>query len=197
MIKIIKLGLLLCTLLGSLSAEAKFEEFQEHYSGYLSRDIIFDAGWFQGQTTFGDNQVNLATQYDLIDDRYSFFIVFGTFSRADQSTTLNGTFDISLLVDDLNIPDPWLHPDIPVPVFANFYAEESFIDPYSGEIIQQTILSGTGKGLMSQREYLSFTINWSLFTLEPMSPVPSPPSSWMFVIGLLLIGSIRICKRAE
>ncbi|MGP1716083.1 MAG: hypothetical protein ACTS9Y_02795 [Methylophilus sp.] len=196
MINIIKKGLLLCALLVSAQAEAKVVAFQESFSGYFSRDIVVDAGWFQGQTNFVYKQSTLSTQYDLIDDGTGLFLLFGTFNRTDQSTNLNGYFDISLFSEDLNNPpDPWLYPDIPVSVWANFYAEESFIDPATGDIVRQTVLSGVGKGLLAQREYLSLNVDWLLSTSDTVSTVPAPPVTWLFATGLLMIGGLRLYKR--
>lgn len=57
--------------------------------------------------------------------------------------------------------------------------------------------TGMLKGYISKDDYVSFTIDWLVYTPDNVSAVPAPPASWMFIMGLLLLGSMRLFKPSK
>jgi hypothetical protein len=181
----------------SMNAEAKVEQFQDSFTGYLDRSTRNDAIWYSGQSTFISNNVSLTTTYDLFDDDFSFFIVAGTFERDDGNRKFSGYFDINLYSADPSIwPDPWQFPGIPYEIIGNFQYDHSIYSPITGERVINDYGFGLLKGFMTNQQYLTFTIDWVTVNGAVVSSVPTPPTVWMFSSGLLLLG-VMLSKRAS
>lgn len=177
----------------SLSAQAKVEEFQDSFTGYLDRSTRNDAIWYNGQSTFINNNVSLTTTYDLFDDDFSFFIVAGTFERDDGVRKFSGIFDINLYSSDPSvIPDPWQFPGMPVEIIGNFQYDHSLYSPITGERVINDYGFGLMKGFMVNQQYLTFTIDWVTVNGAVVSSVPAPPTTWLFGCGLLLLSLLRV-----
>lgn len=196
LIKHIKVWLAACALMLSFNAEATIEYFQESFAGSLARDVQNDFFWFTGQSTFVSGNVGLTTTHEIFEFEPDSFLVFGVFSRNDGLNTFSGNFELYYKVDDpYNPPNPWLNPLTPFPVWGYFRSEQSLYSPVDGTVLEQTILYGEINGAMTNREYLSFTVNWALYTFDAASAVPAPSTIWLFVSGLLLIASITYKKK--
>jgi len=46
------------------------------------------------------------------------------------------------------------------------------------------------KGFVSPQNYLTLTIDWTVYTRDRRSLVPAPPSLWLMSSGLLLLGLV-------
>lgn len=188
-IKTLMIGL---AVLISMHAEAKIEEFQDSFTGYLDRSLMNDPGWFTGQSTFINNNVSLTTTYDLLDDNFSFFFVAGTFERDDGTRKFSGYFDINLYSADPFIsPDPWQFPEVPYEIIGNFQYDHSLYSPITGERLTNDYGFGLMKGFITNLQYVTFTIDWITVNGDVVSSVPTPPTVWMFSSGLLLLAALR------
>ena len=193
-IKILIAGL---TVLISMNAEAKVEQFQDSFTGYLDRSIENDAIWFSGESTFTNNNVSLITTHDIFDDNFSFFIVAGTFERDDGLRKFSGIFDINLYSADPFVnPDPWQFPGIPYEISGNFQYDHSIYSPITGERLKNDYGFGLLKGFITYQQYVTFTIDWTTVNGDVVSSVPTPSTIWMFSSGLLLLG-VMLSKRAS
>ena len=195
MIKIIKKGLLLCTLLGSLHAEAKFETYQQSYSGYLSMNNMVDADYYVDATSFSNAANTLSLSYEALkmwsDPESALYIVFGTYTRSGGHPIMLGNFDFSLnLYDPTVFVDPYSN-TLPIIGTFNLWDQQVFPDGSFTDLYSET---GMLKGYISKDDYVSFTIDWVVYTADSVTAVPAPPASWMFVIGLLGIGGMRFYK---
>lgn len=198
MIKIIKQGLLLCTLLASFQAEAKLESYQQSYSGYLSMNNMVDADYYVDATSFSQLGNTLSLNYEALkmwfDPENPLYFVFGSYTRSGGHPTMSGNFDFSL-----NIYDPTIFVDLysdTLPIIGTFNLQDlKDLPDGSYEILYGE--TGTLKGYISKDDYVSFTIDWFVYTPDNVSAVPAPPASWMFIFGLLLMGSIRLFKRSN
>lgn len=198
MIKIIKLGLLLCTLLGSLHAEAKFETYEQSYSGYFSMNNMLDADYYVDATSLSNAENTLSLSYEALkmwsDPENPLYIVFGSYTRSGGHPTMLGNFDFSL-----NLYDPTVFVDLysdTLPIIGTFNLQDirDFPDGTSEIVYGET---GILTGYITKDDYVSFKIDWIVYTADSVSAVPAPPTLWMFAIGLLLISGMRVCKRAQ
>jgi hypothetical protein len=198
MIKIIKQGLLLCTLLGSLQTEAKIETYQQSYSGNLSMNNMVDADYYVDATSFSDAENTLSLSYEALkmwsDPENPLYVVFGTYTRSGGHPTMLGNFDFSL-----NLYDPTGFVDLysdTLPIIGTFNLQDirDLPDGASELLYGET---GILTGYLSKNDYVSFKIDWIVYTADSVSAVPAPPALWMFVIGLSLIGGMRLFKRSK
>ncbi|WP_287033691.1 hypothetical protein [Methylophilus sp.] len=196
LIKQIKIWLAVGALMLSFNTEAKIEYFQDSFTGSLARDVQNDFFWFTGQSTFVGDNVSLTTTHEIVEFEPDSFYAFGIFSRNDGLKTFSGNFELYYKVDDpYNPPNPWLDPLTPFPVGGYFRSEQSLYSPVDGTVLEQTILYGEINGVITNREYLSFTVNWALYTFDAASAVPAPSPIWLFASGLLLLSSISYRKK--
>ena len=174
----------------SLNAEAKIEQFQESYAGYLPMDYTLDGMIYMGETTFSNGSSTLTLYYqalNLLQDQL--YVVFGSYSRNQVQTSQLGQFDFWL-----SVPDPDLNPP-PDPAFSalpiegSFHYEDIVMMP-DGELEVFYSEYGALKGFVSPQNYLSFTIDWTVYTRDRRSLVPAPPSLWLMSSGLLLLGLV-------
>lgn len=196
MIKIIKLGLLLCTLLGSLNAEAKFETYQQSYSGYLSMNNMMDADYYVDATIFSSLGNTLSLSYEALkmwsDPENPLYIVFGSYTRSGGHSTMLGNFDFSLNLYDPTVLVDLYSDTLPITGIFNLQDIRDLPDGTSEIFYGET---GILTGYISKNDYVSFKVDWIVYMADSVSAVPAPPSIWMFVIGLPLIGGMRIYKR--
>jgi len=198
MIKIIKQGLLLCTLLGSLQAEAKFETYQQSYSGYLSMNNMVDADYYVDATSFSNAENTLLLSYEALkmwsDPENPLYVVFGTYMRSGGHPTMLGNFDFSL-----NLYDPTVFVDLysnTLPIIGTFNLQD-IRDLPDGTIEILYGETGTLTGYIFKDDYVTFKIDWIVYTADSVSAVPAPLALWMFVIGLSLIGGMRLFTRSK
>jgi len=114
--------------------------------------------------------------------------------RSDGYNNQYGSFDFNLdLSDPSALSDPFSNI---LPIIGNFalYDLELTAD---GQLKVYYSETGTLKGYVSKEDYVSFTIDWLIYTPDNVSAVPAPPASSMFIFGLLLMGSIRLFKRSN
>lgn len=195
MIKIIKQGLLLCTLLGSLHAEAKVETYQQSYSGYLSMLNMVDADYYVDATSFSNAENTLSLSYEALkiwsDPENPLYIVFGSYTRSGGHSTMLGNFDFSL-----NLYDPTVFVDLysdTLPIIGTFNLQDirDLPDGTSEVFYGET---GVLTGYISKNDYVSFKVDWIVYTADSVSAVPTPNVLWMFAIGLPLVGAMRLYK---
>lgn len=191
-LKKIKTLIFCLAVLVSMHAEARVEQFQDSFSGYLDRSTRNDAIWYNGQSSFTNNNVSLTTTYDLLDDDFSFFFVAGTFERDDGTRKFSGNFDISLYSADPFIsPDPWQYPGIPYEIIGNFQYDHSIISPVTGERLKNDYGFGLMKGFITNQQYVTFTIDWLTVNGDVVSSVPEPQTAWMLCFGLAALVRMR------
>jgi hypothetical protein len=66
----------------SLNAQAKIEQFQESYAGYLPMDFTLDGVTFLGETTFSNGSSTLTLYYEALSQlQDELYVVFGSYSR--------------------------------------------------------------------------------------------------------------------
>lgn len=197
MIKIIKQGLLLCTLLGSLQAQAKVETYQQSYAGYLAMNNMMAADYYVDATSFSNAGNALSLNYEALklvsDPESALYLVFGSYTRSGGHPTVSGTFDFGLNLHDPTVPvDPYADP---LPIIGTFNLQDlKDLPDGSYEVLYGE--TGTLKGYISKDDYVSFTIDWVIYTPDSVAAVPAPPASWLFACGLLLIGGMRLNKRS-
>ena len=193
MIKMIKQGLLICALLTSFQAEAKLESYQQSYSGYLSMNNMVDADYYVDTTSFSNLGNTLSLSYEALklwyDPENPLYIVFGSYTRSGGHPTMQGNFDFSLNLYDPTVPfETYCNA---LPIFGTFnlqYLKD--LPDGSYEILYGE--TGTLKGYISKDDYVSFTIDWLVYTPDNVSTVPAPPASSMFIIGLFIMCSVRL-----
>ncbi len=192
-LKAIKILMFGFAVLISFNAQAEVvEKFQDSFTGYLDRSIMNDAIWYSGQSSFINNNVSLSTNYDLLDDGYSFFFVAGTFERDDGTRKISGIFDINLYsADPLIWHDPWQYPEIPYEIVGNFQYDHSIYSPVTGERLTYDYGFGLLKGFITYRQFVSFTIDWTTVKGNAVSSVPEPQTAWMLCFGLLALFYMR------
>ena len=108
----------------SLNAEAKIEQFQESYAGYLPMDYTLDGMIYMGETTFSNGSSTLTLYYqalNLLQDQL--YVVFGSYSRNQVQSSQLGQFDFWLSVPDQDPINPVAPPD---PAFSDLPIEGSF-----------------------------------------------------------------------
>lgn len=185
-IKILIVGL---AVLISMNAEAKVEQFQDSFTGYLGKQIENASGWYTGESIFTSGNVNLQTSYDLYDFNPDFYIVSGTFVRSDSTSAFSGIFDFSVIYPDPgSIQDPWL---VAYPISGFLQYDNSIYSPITGELLIADRGFGEIKGFIGQQDYVSFTIDWTIHTGAAVSSVPEPQTAWMLCIGLVALGGMR------
>ena len=177
----------------SLNAEAKIEQFQESYAGYLPMDYTLDGMIYMGETTFSNGSSTLTLYYqalNLLQDQL--YVVFGSYSRNQVQSSQLGQFDFWLSVPDQDPINPVAPPDpafSDLPIEGSFHYEDILMMP-DGQLEVFYSEYGALKGFVSPQNYLSFTIDWTVYTRDRRSLVPAPPSLWLFGSGLLLLGLV-------
>ncbi len=193
LLKNIKIFIVSLAVSMSMSAEAKIEQFQQSYAGYLSMDNTVDGVYYVGESTFNSNNSSLTIQYEafkLLQD--PLYIVFGSYTRGNVVTPQMGQFDFGLSIQDpINPPDPLFEP---LPISGTFSYVESLMMP-DGQIEIFNSELGVLKGFLGPQDYLSFTIDWTIYSRDRRSLVPAPPSIWLFTSGLLLLSLLHLRRK--
>lgn len=177
----------------SLNAQAKIEQFQESYAGYLPMDFTLDGVIFLGETTFSNRSSTLTIYYQALSQlQDELYVVFGSYSRNQVQSSQLGQFDFWLSVPD---PDP-INPVAPpgpafsnLPIAGSFHYEDIVMMP-DGQLEVFYSEYGALKGFVSPQNYLTLTIDWTVYTRDRRSLVPAPPSLWLMSSGLLLLGLV-------
>ena len=192
-LKKIKTLVLCLAVLMSFNAEAKIEQFQEQYEGFLNMQNTWDGVYYVDQSTFVNKNSSLSLNYEaikLLEDQLYF--VAGTYSRGGVMTSQPGFFDISLSFDDpLNPLDLFIEP---IPISGTFQYNDLIMLP-DGQI--ETFYSEYGllKGFLYAQDYLTFTIDWTVYSRDRQMLAPEPPDNLLFAGGLLLIGLVSFMRR--
>jgi len=177
----------------SFNAEAKIEQFQESYAGYLPMEYTLDGMYYVGDATFSNSNSTLTLYYEavnLLQDQL--YVVFGSYSRNQVHTSQLGQFDFGLSAQDpMSLPDPSLSV---LPIEGSFHYEDIVMMP-DGQLEVFYSEYGVFKGFLSPQDYLSFTIDWTIYTRDRRTLVPAPPSLWLFSSGLLLIGVFELRRK--
>jgi|APLak6261692095_1056202.scaffolds.fasta_scaffold00034_5 hypothetical protein len=106
----------------SLNAQAKIEQFQESYAGYLPMDFTLDGVTFLGETTFSNGSSTLTLYYEALSQlQDELYVVFGSYSRNQVQSSQLGQFDFWL-----SVPDPINPVAPPDPAFSNLPIAGSF-----------------------------------------------------------------------
>ncbi|MEQ1766278.1 MAG: PEP-CTERM sorting domain-containing protein, partial [Methylotenera sp.] len=70
--------------------------------------------------------------------------------------------------------NPFMHPNTNLGAYKYAYA------------------TGEMKGFIdSSSNYTNFTIDWTVVTPVPLSPVPEPNTAWLFGLGLLCLAGLK------
>jgi len=171
----------------SFNVDAKIEQFQESYAGYLPMEYTLDGVYYIGDATFSNGSSTLTLYYEalnLLQDQL--YVVFGSYSRNQVQTSQLGQFDFSL-----SAPDSALSA---LPIEGSFHYEDILMMP-DGELEVFYSEYGTLKGFVSPQNYLTFTIDWTVYTRDRRSFVPAPPSLWLFGSGLLLLALLALRRK--
>lgn len=193
--KSLKFAVLGLAIFASTHAEAKVVEFQEAFSGAFAQDIFIDIGYFSGQSTFFNTNATLVTNHEVLDFYPDSFIAAGTFTRTDTKGTFSGRFDFGTVLPDYDGQFPLNV----LPILGTFYTTSPLNDPNSGTATntgayQYGFAVGDMKGYVnfdSNINYANFTIDWSVYTPDPISTVPEPSTVWLFGSGFLCLLSLR------
>ena len=103
-----------------------------------------------------------------------------------------GNFDFSLNLYDPTVLVDLYSDTLPITGIFNLQDIRDLPDGTSEIFYGET---GILTGYISKNDYVSFKVDWIVYMADSVSAVPAPPSIWMFVIGLPLIGGMRIYKR--
>jgi hypothetical protein len=177
----------------SLSAEAKIEQFQESFSGYLPMIDSWDGVYYIGESTFSGNGYALTIQYEafkLLQDQL--YVVFGSYTRGNVVIPQMGQFDFSLAIQDPTIPaDPLFDP---LPIAGTFSYTDILMMP-DGQLEVFKSELGVLTGFLGPQDHLTFTIDWTIYTRDRASFVPAPPSLWLFSSGLFMLGLFHLRRQ--
>lgn len=192
--KSIKFALIGLAIFASTHAEAKVVEFQEAFSGTFSQASMIDFGYYAGQSTFFNTNATLDTNHEVFNFYPDFFIAAGTFTREDNTGTFSGRFYFETPFPDYYDQFP---PNV-LPILGTFYTPSPF-DPNSNfaantGAYQYAFATGIMKGDINydpNGNYVNFTIDWSVYTPDPISTVPEPNTVWLFGSGLLCLFALR------
>jgi hypothetical protein len=188
-IKSIKTLVVGLVVLMSLNAEAKIEQFQESYSGYLPMIDSWDGVYFIGESTFNGNGYALTIQYEalkLLSEQL--YVVFGSYTRGNAVIPQMGQFDFSLAIQDpTSLSDPLFDPLQIAGTFS--YTDILMMPDGQLEIFKSEL--GVLNGFLGPQDHLTFTIDWTIYTRDRASFVPAPPSLWLFSSGLFMLGLLR------
>lgn len=186
------LSALIFTLM-SLSAEAKIEQFQESYTGYLPMEYSLDGVYYVGEQTFSNCSATLTLYYEalsLLQDQL--YVVFGSYSRNQGLSLPLGQFDFSLSAPDpITAPDPAFSA---LPIAGSFYFQDILMMP-DGQLEVFYSEFGLLKGFLSPQNALSFTIDWTIYTRDRRTLVPAPPTTWLFGTGLVCLAWVAFRRQ--
>ncbi|WP_029148243.1 hypothetical protein [Methylophilus sp. 5] len=180
----------------SFNVEAKIEQFQESYAGYLPMEFTLDGVTFLGETTFSNGSSTLTLYYEALSQlQDQLYVVFGSYSRNQVQTSQLGQFDFWLSVPDpinpVALPDPAFSD---LPIEGSFHYEDILMMP-DGQLEVFYSEYGALKGFVSPHNYLTFTIDWTIYTRDRRTLVPAPSSLWLFSSGLLFIGLLELRRK--
>ena len=193
--KSIKFALIGLAISASTQAEAKFVQFQEAFSGTFSQASMIDFGYYAGQSTFFNTNATLDTNHEVFNFYPDFFFAAGTFKWTDNTGTFSGSFDFGLTAPDYYDQFP---PNV-LPIYGTFNSPVPSNYPNSNiaantGAYQYAFATGIMKGDINydpNGNYVNFTIDWSVYTPDPISTVPEPNTVWLFGSGLLCLFALR------
>ncbi len=170
----------------SLNAEAKVEQFLESFSGVLAQDVMIDADYFSGQSTFYSTIASLTTNHEVLSFFPDFYFAFGSFTRTDSTGSFTGMFDLSTQVPDYSSTNLQLS--------GTFYMQNLDSLENTGAYAN-AFFTGMATGYVNN-QVLNLTIDWTIVTPDSVSSVPVPPTAWLFASGLLMLGWVNsMCKQ--
>lgn len=141
-----------------------------------------------------NNTSSLSLHYEafkLLEDQL--YIVAGNYFRGGLTSSQPGFFDIGLSFDDpLNPPAILTEP---IAITGTFQYSDLIMFP-DGQV--ETFYSEYGllKGFLYAQDYVTFTIDWTVYSRDRQILVPEPPFNLLFTGGLLLI-SLVVFKRRQ
>jgi hypothetical protein len=193
--KSIKFALIGLTIFASIQAQAKVVRFKEAFLGTFSQTSMIDFGYYAGQSTFFNSNVTLDTNHEVFNFYPDFFIAAGAFTRADNTGTFYGSFDFGTTLPDYDGQFP---PNV-LPILGTFNSSVPLNYPNSNvDANTGAYLYAFATGVMMgdiyfdpNGNYANFTIDWSVYTPDPISAVPEPDAVWLFVSGLFCLFALK------
>jgi hypothetical protein len=194
MSNIIKSILVGLALFVSANAHAKLQEFEEVFTGTLPPIVSSEFGFYDEVATLQSEDATLTLYYQVVSDVTLNFIGGGTFTRTDALGAFSGRF-----LFYLSLPDYLASNNQEVSLSGFFDRDRDSTLPNTGAYQYAWAFGdagayGSGGGSITDQGDMTFKIKWQIRTPDPLTPVPEPQMSWLFLLGLILLSFGRIQK---